>query len=627
MFVPPGHGAGLSVCYRYQRTALGASEWIGQRPQSALPGASPRRRAGALHTRLRLVPRRRTEAAPDAGASRPPGKPAAVTPRLPRRERRKETPDEEDEEDSGLFETRADGTRRFIGYDQFERDDSETADVADAEEQNDTVTPRAPRKVQRPTRFPIIAVLGRPNVGKSTIVNRMAGEFKTGAVVEDVPGVTRDRTYRLCEHNGRFFQVVDTGGLLFDDDPQNVFLPQIREQALVAMREASGVVLVVDGQEGVHPVDVEVASFLRRECLDATDRSSPPPRVVVAVNKCESVRFGDAQAAEFWRLGLGEPIPVSGIHGGGVAEVLDRLCEEIPEPQPRRMDENGRWILDEPPDDLKAGILNVAIIGRPNVGKSSLLNRFLGSERAIVSEVPGTTRDAVDELLVVTDPRTGDEYGYRLIDTAGIRRKKSISYGTEFFMINRAFKAIRRADVVLLVLDMTQGVYEQDATLAERIADDGRACIIVGNKWDAVEGKDDRAYRAALRKVRERLPMLSWADALLVSAMSGQRVPRILDLVNAAAEQHGRRVRTAVLNEVLMEAIRWQPPPSTRQGKNGKVYYATQVSTRPPTFALFVNDPKLFSGTYRRFIERRFREGLGFRGTPLRFLWRGRRIR
>ena len=264
--------------------------------------------------------------------------------------------------------------------------------------------------------------------------------------------------------------------------------------------------------------------------------------------------------------------------------------------------------------------IRVAIAGRPNVGKSSLLNAFVGENRAIVSPVSGTTRDAIDMVV----ERNGQQY--RLIDTAGIRRKKNVEYGPEFFGINRAFKAIARADVVLLVIDALDGVTEQDQKLAGRIADEGRACVLVVNKWDAIE-KDSYTIYDYERDVRSRLHFIDWADSIFISAKTGQRVEKILDLVNNAAEQHRRRVSTSVINEVLEDAAGWHTPPTTRGGRQGRIYYGTQVSTHPPTIALFVNDPHLFGDGYRRYVERKFRESLGFTGTPIRLLWRGKKIR
>lgn len=438
--------------------------------------------------------------------------------------------------------------------------------------------------------LPVVAIIGRPNVGKSTLVNRLTGI--QDAIVHDEPGVTRDRTYREAFWSDREFLVVDTGGLVFNDDTE--FLPLIREQAMTALAEASAAIMVVDGQLGPTAADETIATWLRQQSVP----------VLLAVNKCESVDQGLVQAAEFWSLGLGEPYPVSGIHGNGTGELLDQLITFLP-----------------PFEEIEEiAEIKVAIVGRPNVGKSSLLNAFVGETRSIVSPISGTTRDAIDMVV----ERDGQRY--RLIDTAGIRKKRQVEYGPEFFGINRAFKAIRRANVVLLVVDAIDGITEQDQKLAGRIADDGRACVIVVNKWDAVE-KDSHTIYEYDRQVRDRLHFIDWAESIFVSAITGQRVEKILELVNIAAEQHQRRVTTSVINEVLEEATSWHSPPATRQGRQGRIYYGTQVASQPPTIVLFVNDPKLFNENYRRYIERQFRQNLGFAGTPLRLLWRGKKVR
>ena len=439
-------------------------------------------------------------------------------------------------------------------------------------------------------KLPIVAVIGRPNVGKSTFVNRLAGDQQ--AIVHDEPGITRDRTYRPSFWRDRDFQIVDTGGLVFDDDTE--FLPMIRQQAMAALVEASVAIFVVDGQFGKTEGDREIAEWLRRQSVP----------VLLAVNKCESVEQGLAQAAEFWELGLGEPYPISAIHGSGTGELLDKVISYLPS-------------ADELEEDNE---IKVAIIGRPNVGKSSLLNALTGEQRSIVSPVSGTTRDAIDMIV------ERGEQTYRLIDTAGIRRKKNVNYGAEFFSINRAFKAIRRADVVLFVIDVLDGVTEQDLKLAGRIIDEGRAVILVINKWDAVE-KDTGTINQYKKEILSRLYFMEWAEMIFVSAMTGQRVNKILDLVDAAAESHRRRVTTSVINEVLEEAVSWHSPPTNRQGKQGRIYYGTQVSSQPPTIALFVNEPKRFNDNYRRYIDRQFRDQLGFTGTPVKLIWRGKKVR
>ncbi len=438
--------------------------------------------------------------------------------------------------------------------------------------------------------LPIVAIVGRPNVGKSTLVNRLTGMMD--AIVHDEPGVTRDRTYRPAYWCDREFMVVDTGGLVFDDETE--FLPMIRQQVMTALAEASVAIMVVDGREGQMDADEEIAQWLRQQKVP----------VLLAVNKCESPQLGLSQAAQFWNLGLGEPFALSGIHGNGTGELLDKMLTHLPEKG-----------VEPEVEEIK-----VAIIGRPNVGKSSLLNAFVGEERSIVSPISGTTRDTID-MVVERDGKT-----YRLIDTAGIRRKKNVEYGPEFFGINRAFKAIRRCDVVLFVVDAVDGITEQELKLAGRIIEEGRACILVINKWDAIEKDNDTIYEYE-KLIRDRLNFMDWAQIIFVSAVTGQRVANILALVDATNEQYQRRVSTSVVNEVIEEALSWHTPPTTRQGKQGKIYYGTQVSTKPPTFALFVNNPAVFKDNYRRYVERQFREVLGFAGTPLKIFWRGKKVR
>ncbi len=438
--------------------------------------------------------------------------------------------------------------------------------------------------------LPIVAVIGRPNVGKSTLVNRIAGNQQ--AIVHDEAGITRDRTYRPAFWGDRDFQIVDTGGLVFDDDTE--FLPMIREQALTALAESVAAIVVVDGQSEPTASDHEIARWLRQHSVP----------VLLAVNKCESVEQGALQASQYWELGLGEPYPISSIHGSGTGELLDALLTHLPPSE--EIVEN---------EEIK-----VAIIGRPNVGKSSLLNALIGEKRAIVSPISGTTRDAID-TVVERDGKT-----YRLIDTAGIRRKKNVDYGAEFFSINRAFKAIKRCDVVLFVIDALDGVTDQELKLAGRIIEEGRAVILVINKWDTVE-KDSYSIYEYQQKILDRLYYMEWAEMIFISALTGQRVPKIIELIDKAAESHRRRVTTSVINEVIEEAVRWHNPPTTRQGKQGRLYYGTQVSSQPPSIALFVNEAARFNDNYRRYIEKQFREQLGFKGTPIRLFWRSKKVR
>ncbi|WP_071518815.1 ribosome biogenesis GTPase Der [Geitlerinema sp. PCC 9228] len=438
--------------------------------------------------------------------------------------------------------------------------------------------------------LPVVAVIGRPNVGKSTLVNRIASD--RFAIVDDEPGITRDRTYRPAFWQDRDFLIVDTGGLVFDDDSE--FLPLIREQAQIALSEACAAIFVVNGQEGPTAADLEVANWLRQQDIP----------LVLAVNKCESETTGFAQAAEFWELGLGYPYPVSGMHGTGTGDLLDAVIPYMP-----------------PASEIEEREeTNVAIVGRPNVGKSSLLNALSQTSRAIVSPIAGTTRDSLDMVL----EREGKMY--RLIDTAGIRKKNKVEYGVEFFSINRSFRAIRRSQVVVLVLDAVDGVTEQDQKLADRIIDEGKACVLAVNKWDALE-KDSHTINKYLSYLSDRLYFIDWSEKIFISALTGKRVSKIWQLLDCAATEHSRRVPTAVVNEVIEEAVRWQTPPTNRQGKAGKIYYGTQVSTAPPTMVLFVNDPKLFKENYKRYMEKQFRLQLGFASTPIRLLWRAKRPR
>ena len=438
---------------------------------------------------------------------------------------------------------------------------------------------------------PVIAIVGRPNVGKSTLVNRLCQSRE--AIVHDQPGVTRDRTYQNGFWADRNFKVVDTGGLIFNDNSE--FLPEIREQVYLALEEASLALVIVDGQQGLTAADQSIAELLRlHKC-----------KCLVVVNKCESPEQGLSMAAEFWTLGLGEPNPISAIHGSGTGDLLDKVVSLLPPENTLEEDE-------EP--------VQLAIIGRPNVGKSSLLNAICGENRAIVSAIRGTTRDTIDTRL----KRNG--IVWKLIDTAGIRRRRSVNYGPEYFGINRSFKAIERSDVCVLVIDALDGVTEQDQRLAGRIEEEGRACVLVVNKWDAIK-KDSHTMPIVEKDLRSKLYFLDWSTMIFTSALTGQRVDSIFALASLAVEQHRRRVSTSVVNEVINEALRWRSPPTTRGGKQGRLYYGTQVAARPPSFTLFVNDPKLFGDTYRRYVERQLREGLGFDGTPVKLFWRGKKQR
>ncbi len=427
-------------------------------------------------------------------------------------------------------------------------------------------------------------------MGKSTLVNRFCQT--NNAIVYDTPGVTRDRTYQNAEWCGKEFIVVDTGGLVFEDDSE--FLPEIRTQTFLALEEASMAIFIVDGIQGITDGDLSIAKWLR----------SSKCKVIIAVNKCESTILGASLASDFWKLGLGEPFPVSAIHGTGTGDLLDLVIAELPEKN--KTDQEEQYCM--------------SIIGRPNVGKSSLLNSICGNKRAIVSDISGTTTDSIDTYI-----KKEDKF-WKIIDTAGIRRKKNVQYGTEFFGINRSFKSIDRSDICLLVLDAEDGVTEQDQKLAGRIEEQGKACLIVINKWDLIE-KDSSTIYSAEKKFRSKLYFLNWSKMIFISALTGKRVNDIFENAKSAINQHRRRVSTSVVNEVIKEAITWRSPPTKRSGKQGRIYYGTQVKNQPPTFSLFVNDPKLFGSTYRRYIEKQFRMNLGFEGTPLIFLWRGKQRR
>jgi len=442
--------------------------------------------------------------------------------------------------------------------------------------------------------LPTIAVVGRPNVGKSTVANRMTQSFARGGLVFNEPGVTRDRTYGYGFWREHEFRVVDTGGLVFDDDEDRVFLPHIRQQAMVALGEADVVLFVVDGQQGCTPLDEDIASFLRKQ----------PVPVVLVVNKCESPTTGDLQAAQFYTLGMGTPWAVSALHGTGMGDAMDELIKPFGEPSARRA-------VDD--DELR-----IAILGRPNVGKSSLLNRLTATDRAIVSDIAGTTRDAIDESVV----KHGRKYTF--VDTAGVRRSSKVSKGVEELMVRRSLKAARRADACLLVIDASEGASEQEQRLASFIVESGRACVVVVNKWDVIQNKDDKLYANSKRYLERRLPSVTWAKQVYTSAKTGLRTNDIFEAIDEAVAQHRRRVSTSVMNEVLEDGVRWQKPPSTSTGRQGSIYYGAQVTVRPPTIAIFCNDPDLFGNTYRRYLEQHFRKSLGFAGTPLRLLFRGR---
>ena len=427
---------------------------------------------------------------------------------------------------------------------------------------------------------PTVAIVGRPNVGKSTIFNRLIGERM--AIVEDEPGITRDRIFGTSEWNGRTFHVIDTGGIEMSDDE---LLRSVRAQAELAIAEADVIVFMVDGVAGITPADTQVAEILYR--------SSKP--VVVAVNKVDNERRRE-NIYDFYSLGFGEPWPVSGAHGIGIGDLLDAVVERFPE-------EN-----DE--DDYDEDVIRVALIGRPNVGKSSLVNAILGEERVIVSDQAGTTRDAIDT------PFEKDGQRYVLIDTAGMRKRGKVFESTEKYSVMRALEAIDRSDVALIVLDAVDGIVEQDKHIAGYAHEAGKAAIIVVNKWDIVD-KDDRTMQRFEEKIREQFLFMPYAPTLFVSALTKRRLHRLLPLVNEVAEAHAQRIQTYLLNEVLLDAVTMNPPPA-HKGRKAKINYATQVSVKPPTIIVFVNDPELIHFSYVRYLENKVREAFGFRGTPVR---------
>ena len=434
---------------------------------------------------------------------------------------------------------------------------------------------------------PIVAVVGRPNVGKSTLFNKLIG--RRLSIVEDTPGVTRDRIYADIEWNGRAFTLMDTGGI--EPRSDDVILVQMRQQAQIAVETADLVVLVVDLQTGMTANDQDVANMLLKA----------KKKVLLAVNKVDKTGDLPPEIYEFYNLGLGDPMPVSSVHGLGTGDLLDEIVRKLPPESAEEEDEN---------------IIKVAVIGKPNAGKSSLINRILGQERVIVSNIPGTTRDAVDQHF---KNETGE---YIFIDTAGIRKKSKVDEAIERYSVMRAYMAIDRADVCLLMLDATEGVTEQDTKIAGYAHEAGKGVVIVVNKWDLVE-KTDRTMDEYTEKVRTGLAYMPYAPVLYISALTGQRVNKLFETIRYVAEQNAMRISTGRLNEVLAEATaRVQPP--TDKGRRLKVLYMTQVSTKPPTFVIFCNSAELFHFSYRRYIENQIREVFGLEGTPVRFLIRER---
>ena len=436
---------------------------------------------------------------------------------------------------------------------------------------------------------PVVALVGRPNVGKSTLFNRLAGERL--AVVHERPGTTRDRIVAEAEWNGVAFDLIDTGGFdPTDDSFDERYLPQIRAQAEQAILAADAIVFLVDGASGVSPLDHEIADILRREQVP----------ILLVVNKIDSAARGD-RSSEFYELGLGDPIPISALHGRGTGDMLDRLTE-VMDPAPQIATDD---------DEVK-----IAIVGRPNVGKSSLLNRLLGEERAIVSPLPGTTRDAIDTQLEFEGvPLT-------LIDTAGIRRRGRIKPGVEKYSSMRALKAIQRADVALLLIDGTEGVTAQDAHIAGMILDKLKSVLLLVNKWDIVP-EEIRDIQAYAEHVRSALKFLDFVPVFFISALIGTNVHKVLPAALQIQEERLQRIPTSRLNELLLEAQAAHAPPS-KAGKRLRIYFASQVRTDPPTFLFHVNDPKLMHFSYVRFLENRIREEYSYVGTPIRLSFRSR---
>lgn len=433
---------------------------------------------------------------------------------------------------------------------------------------------------------PIVAVVGRPNVGKSTLFNRITGGLV--AIVENMPGVTRDRLYRDAEWLGRKFSLIDTGGIEFKDE-RTPISSQMKRQAEIAMEEADVVIFVVDAQISPTPDDELIARTLRR--------SGKP--ILLAANKVEDFAKAEGQLYEFLSLGLGEAIPISAVHGMNTGDLLDLVVSNLPENNEEEYD----------PD-----VIRISVIGRPNVGKSSLVNTLLGKERVIVSNVPGTTRDAIDT------PFEHEGRHYILIDTAGMRRKSRIDDLTEQYSVVRSLRAVDRSDAVLMLIDAVDGVTEQDKKIAGYADEAGKAIILVVNKWDLIE-KDEKTINKFEKTIREELGFMQYSPTMFISAKTGQRVDKILDLVDFVVEQNSTRVTTATLNTLLREWVHLNPPP-TDKGRRLKIRYLTQVGVKPPTFVFFVNDPELMHFSYKRYLENQMRKHFGFEGTPIRIVVR-----
>ena len=432
---------------------------------------------------------------------------------------------------------------------------------------------------------PIVAVVGRPNVGKSTLFNRLAGERIS--IVQDTPGVTRDRIYADVEWTGRKFTLIDTGGM--EIGAEDVILKQILQQAEIAIETADVILFITDAKAGMTDDDKQVANMLRR--------TKKP--VVLAVNKIDNVNRDSMNIYEFYELGIGDPIAISAGQALGLGDMLDEVISYFPENAEAEEEEE---------------VIKVAIIGKPNVGKSSLINKILGEDRLIVSNIPGTTRDAIDTPIEI------DGQKYVFIDTAGMRRKSKIKEEIERFSIIRAVTAVERCDVAILVIDANEGITDQDTKIAGIAHERGRAAIVAVNKWDAIE-KNDKTMNQYLKDIGNELAYMPYAPKVFISALTGQRITRMLELIQTVYQNHALRISTGVLNDVLIEATAMQQPPADK-GRQLKLYYMTQVSIKPPTFVIFVNDRELFHFSYKRYIENQLREAFGFVGTPIHFIVR-----
>ncbi|MDD3204808.1 MAG: ribosome biogenesis GTPase Der [Lachnospiraceae bacterium] len=435
---------------------------------------------------------------------------------------------------------------------------------------------------------PIVAVVGRPNVGKSTLFNALAGE--TISIVKDTPGITRDRIYADITWLDMAFTLIDTGGI--EPDSKDIILSQMREQAEIAIQTADVIMFMVDVKQGLTDSDSKVADMLRR--------SGKP--VVLVVNKVDDFNKFMADVYEFYNLGIGDPFPISSANRLGIGELLDEVTSKF-DKESMEIEEDDRT--------------KVAIVGKPNVGKSSIINKLVGEKRLIVSDIAGTTRDAVDTEVTFKDRE------YVFIDTAGLRKKSKIKEELERFMIIRTVSAVERADVVILVIDAVEGVTDQDAKIAGIAHERGKGVIIAVNKWDAIE-KDDKTIYKFTEKVRNTLAYMAYAEIIFISAQTGQRLPKLFELIDIVSENNAMRVGTGVLNEIMSEAVAMQQPPSDK-GKRLRLYYITQVSVKPPTFVIFVNDKELMHFSYTRYIENRIRDSFGFKGTSLKFIIRERK--